>query len=410
MITRRRFLGAAAAAPVVLPSATGLRWLPAGDDDVLIVIELAGGNDGLATLIPVDDERLARLRPTLSGVRGGAIAVADGFALHPSMREVAELFERSECCAVHGVGYEPPDRSHFRSRDVWYTADPTLGAVVGATTGWLGRAADLLAARGAAVPALAIGALDVPLALRGTRVVAPALHRLEDYRLVVDAPGAERGPRREALGRLVRDSGGTSTAASSAADGGLAAYLGTVAESALDSEARLARALSRYTPRAEFPEGSLGEHLQLVSRVVVSGFGTRLFHVALSGFDTHARQAPAHAGLLRQMSRALGALIADLRAHGALERVAVLVYSEFGRRVAENRSQGTDHGAAAPVLVIGSGVRGCLHGTPPDVDDLVDGDVRPTTDFRRVYATLLERIGVPSIDVLGAGIEPLALF
>jgi uncharacterized protein (DUF1501 family) len=232
----------------------------------------------------------------------------------------------------------------------------------------------------------------VPLALRGKTFVAPSLRRLADYELLVDARGGRAEVRREEVAELVR-----SAADRSGKRQDLATFIGEVGRSALDSEARLRRALGSYAPRAEFPQGQFGDALGLLSRVIVSGFGTRLFHLSLGGFDTHASQAPTHAGLLRLLSRGLGALVRDLEAHRALDGVTILVYSEFGRRVAENRSQGTDHGAAAPVLV-------------PDFDDLIDGDVRPTTDFRRVYASLCRRLGVPAEAVVGNGHEPLELW
>ena len=159
------------------------------------------------------------------------------------------------------------------------------------------------------------------------------------------------------------------------------------------------------------PEGSLAQSLQLAARVVVAGFGTRLVHVEYGGFDTHATQAPAHDALLRQLDRALDALLSELDAHGALDRCVVLVHSEFGRRVAENRSQGTDHGAAAPVFLFGGkGLRPGLHGQVPELDDLDDGDLRCTIDFRRVYAELCGVVGVDAERVLGAQFERVGLF
>lgn len=390
--SRRSFLRAFGAVPLVGPlTSPRLTWLPDGDDVSLLVLELEGGNDGLNTLIPRDDRAYAKARPQLGSVRGGAHAVGDeGFALHPSMGAMAKLFARGLAAAVHGVGYPDPDRSHFRSRDIWHAADPTFDPLRGATSGWLGRAAAAMV--GAPLPAVAVGAARLPLALRSEKVVVPVLERIEDYALRV-AGGGDAG--REALGHL----------ATTAGDPGddLHGFLRGVASAAVTSAARLQRDLAAYRPRAEYPGGDLGRDLQLAARVLVSGCGTRLLHVSFGGFDTHAQQLPTHAGLLRQVSDGLAALCADLEAHGRLGHTMILVHSEFGRRVAENGSLGTDHGAAAPVFVLGGGVRAGLHGKPPDLDDLVDGDVRVSTDFRAVYAALLQRLGVePSVAVAAA--------
>ncbi len=398
-LSRRDLLRAAAAAPLVLPGSL-LTWCPDGDDASLLVLELEGGNDGLNTLIPVGDATYANARPQLGGVRRGAHALGEtGFSLHPAMVGLARLFERGLLAAVHGVGYPTPDRSHFRSRDIWHTADPTFDPLRGATSGWLGRAAAAL--RGPAVPAVALGSSRLPLALRSEKVVVPVLERIEDYALRVAGTSDVAG-QRAALGKLA-------TTAGAPADD-LHAFLRGVAASAVSTAERLQRDLAVYRARAEYPGGALGRELQLAARVLVSGCGTRILHVPFGGFDTHAQQLPTHADLLRQVSEGLAALVADLEAHGRLAHTIVFVHSEFGRRVAENGSLGTDHGAAAPVFVLGGGVRPGLHGKSPDLADLVDGDVRATTDFRAVYSALLARLGVEPSAVIHARPPALDLF
>lgn len=400
--SRRDFLRAAAIAPLLAGVRLPLRWLPDGDARTLVVIELAGGNDGLNTLIPIDDARWAKARPSLAVVRDGAHRlIGTHFALHPALAGLARWFERDRAAAVHGVGYVPPDRSHFHSRDVWHTADPGLGRITADTTGWLGRAAEQLAAAGAAVPGASLGSLRVPLCLRSNGIEVPALQRLEDYALLVDAPASGRRDRQDALAELVRDA---------SAEGAPGHDLSRVANTALEQAATLETALSRFRSKAAWPDGALARALQLAARMVVAGFGTRLIHVEHGGYDTHATQAPAHDALLRQLDRALDAFLSELEAHGALDRTLVLCHSEFGRRVAENRSQGTDHGAAAPVFLCGSpGLVPGLHGTAPDLDDLDDGDVKCTTDFRSVYAEACRFVGVDVERVLGASFEPLGL-
>lgn len=389
---RRVFLRSALAVPVVpwLRPGTRCHWAPRGDDRALIVLELAGGNDGLATVIPVDDPALPKARPTLASVRRGSHALVDGLALHPSLPQLAQRCGTGGAATVLGVGMAQPDRSHFRSRDLWHTGDPTFVRRQHDTTGWLGRAADLLAARGAGMPAASIGALEVPLLLAARTITVPAFERAEDFALGV-VPGDAAGERQAALARLV---GGR-------VDDGLRGYAAATAAAAARTALELEQALRGYRSEIRYPDTALGRDLQLVARMVIAGFGTRLFHVVHGGFDTHARQLPTHAGLLAQLDAALAAFWQDLAAHTAATRAAMLVFSEFGRRVAENASQGTDHGAAAPVFVLGDGLRGAVFGERPDLADLDDGDVKATTDYRSVYGDLLRWLGIDGKAVLG---------
>jgi uncharacterized protein (DUF1501 family) len=394
-LDRRSFLQFAGAVPLWW----GLRGAGAfakhGDERTLLVLELLGGNDGLNTVIPVDDERYARLRPVLSAVRSGAHRLGDGTALHASLAKLHGLVTAGRATVLHGVGYPQPDRSHFRSRDIWQVADPAHVRVTAATTGWLGRAADAIARDSAGVPAAAVGGLEVPLVLKSERTAVPSLRRVEDFQwLSATAPGpvGSASPTR----RVVAASG---SAAGTADD--LRAFVARTAARGVALADELSAALARYRPKAEYPAGQLGNDLRLAAQLVVSGFGTRLLHLSFGGFDTHARQLPTHAGLLAQLDAALAAFVADLDGHGAAERVVVLVHSEFGRRAAENASQGTDHGAAAPAFVLLGGARGGVIGPLPDLGTLDDGDPIATTDFRSVYRDLLTWLGIDAARVLG---------
>lgn len=390
---RRSFLRAAGAVPLFWSLRGGGVLAPRGDDRTLVVLELVGGNDGLNTVIPVDDARYAVLRPKLQAVRSGAHRLADGTALHPALPQLHQLVTAGRATVLHGVGYSPPDRSHFRSRDIWHVADPGHQKVGAGTTGWLGRAADLLAAASAGVPAAAVGGLEVPLLLKARRATVPSLRRIEDFQWLSPTGGgalAAAAPTRA----LVTDA--------TAAVDELRAFVQATARQAVSLADELSRALARYTPKADYPETALGRELRLVAQLVVAGFGTRLLHVGLPGFDTHARQLPTHAGLLAQLDAALAAFVADLTAHGRGEQVAMLVHSEFGRRAAENASQGTDHGAAAPAFVLLGGAIGGTVGPAPDLQRLDDGDPIATMDFRRIYADLLQWLGIDATAVLGA--------
>jgi len=394
---RRSFLQLCSALPWLGGRSLG-SWIPAGDDRVLLVLELLGGNDGLNTVIPVDDEGYAAARPKLQAVRQGAHALGDGTALHPALRALHRRIVGGEGAVLHGVGYDRPDRSHFRSRDIWHSADPALVRVEAKTTGWLGRAADLLAAASAGVPAAAVGGLEVPLMLRGRRATVPSLRRVEDFQWL-SPTSAQPQPAGAPVRRIVDEPvAGTDARAHAAA----------TARTAVQLADDLTAALQRYRPRAEYPDSALARDLQLAARLVVAGFGTRLLHVGFGGFDTHARQLPTHAGLLGQLDAALDAMLQDVTAHGHGDRVLVFVHSEFGRRVAENASQGTDHGAAAPVFAFGGGAAGA-RGPAPDLHRLDDGDLIATTDFRAVYADLLSWLGLDAAAVLDGGVLPAGL-
>jgi len=404
-IDRRSFLQAMGALPLWWSARSEGLLVPRGDDRTLVVLELVGGNDGLNTVIPTDDTRYQRLRPRLSAVQKSARALGNGVSLHGALEHLHAAITRGTGAVVQSVGYPKPDRSHVRSRDIWHLADPTHTRIGADASGWLGRAAEQLAAAGAGMPAASIGSLQVPLLLRSRKVLVPTVRRADDFQLLVDPAGDAAATRRQALAALIggRDSGD------------LAASVAAIATEAVRSADQLREALQRYQPRAKYPDTSLGRDLQLLAQLSIAGFGTRLFHLGFGSFDTHARQLDTHAGLLQQLDGALGALLQDLHEHGRADRVVVLVHSEFGRRVAENQSQGTDHGAAAPVFVFGGTLRAetlrsGVCGPLPDLDDLDDGDLKPIVDFRSVYQELLRWTGLDPRAVLGGEFPAVGLF
>ena len=370
-------------------------------DRVLVVIQLIGGNDGLNTVIPFGHDGYARARRALRLPAGSIHKVTKEIGLHPGMGGMAKLIEDGRLAVVQGVGYPNPDRSHFRSMEIWETARTESGAL---ETGWLGRALDAHPAPpGADIPALHVGARTLPLAFRAKRAEVPSLESLDQYRLQLGGDAAGGRAARAALDDVARVDRG--------ADDPLLGFLRRSTLAAYDSSRRLEALTKPSDKDSKYPSFGLARRLALIAQIIKAGFGTRIYYTSLDGFDTHANQLGTHAALLTELSDSLAAFHADLAAAGHVDRVAVLGFSEFGRRVAENASSGTDHGAAAPVFLAGPVARAGLIGEHPRFDDLDDGDLKHHTDFRRVYAALLESwLGLPAAPIVGPGFTPLDLF
>jgi uncharacterized protein (DUF1501 family) len=349
---------------------------------ILVVIQLDGGNDGLNTVVPYGDEAYAKNRKTLKLASGRLIKVSDGIGLHPAMGQAGKLLESDRLGIVPGVGYPNPNRSHFASMAIWQTA--RLDEEEHGGPGWLGRALDLTPGASSTF----VGAGSIPVAIRGRRSPAASLARIED--LTLD-PAIARPP------------------VSSDSDD-LVAF---VRRSTLDAYAasdRLAALAADRSAAARYPGTELANRLKLVARLVKGGYDSRVFYTTQSGYDTHSAQSGAHFGLLGELSGALKAFLDDMADSKLAERVLVFCFSEFGRRVLENGSGGTDHGAAGPVLLAGPAVKPGLLGAYPSLTDLDDGALKPLVDFRRVYATILDRwLGLPSGRALGGTFEPLPL-
>ncbi len=364
------------------------------NDRILVVVQLIGGNDGLNTVVPHGLDGYARARRALRLPAGQVHKITPEIGLHPAMGKMAGLLERGRLAVVQGVGYPNPDRSHFRSMEIWETARLDAGAT---ETGWLGRAIDEKPVPpGADAPALHVGARRLPLALRAKRTEVPSLETLEQYRLQV------AGAARDALDQIAR--------LDRPEDDPLLGFMRRSTLAAYESSRRLEQ-VAPSAGKSSYPNHGLARRLEQVAQIIKAGFGTRIFYTSLDGFDTHANQPGAHAALLGELSDSIAAFHADLAAAGQADRVALLTFSEFGRRVAENASQGTDHGAAAPLFVVGPVAHAGLVGEHPSLDVLDDGDLRHHTDFRRAYAALLETwLGCPAGPVIGPGFEPLDLF
>ncbi len=367
----------------------------------LVVLQLGGGNDGLNTVIPLTDGRYQDARPGLALDPGtaGIIPLTDGLGLHPALAALEPVWTRGNLAIIQNVGYPEPNRSHFRSMDIWHTAAPADLIA----EGWLGRYLDAdAAATGNRWRAVSVGS-GVPLALAGEAFV-PAVQSVDGYRLQTDRRFPDDTPRRLVAWQALHEAAGART--------GSLPLLSRTGLEAFASMETLAAAAVGYSPLAAYPEGNpLAAGLRSVAQIIDAGLGTGIAYVTLSGFDTHATQDAEHAALLAQVAGAVAAFLADLAAHNAAESVALLAFSEFGRRVEENGSGGTDHGTAGPVFLAGGSVQGGLYGEPPDLASLDNGDLRYSTDFRSVYASLLEGwLGAEAAPILAGTFPALPLF
>ncbi len=373
------------------------------DGRVLVVVQLTGGNDGINTVVPYGDEGYARLRKHLRLPTAELKKVNDHVGLHPALGDFARLLEDGRLAVLQGVGYPNPNRSHFKSMAFWHSArldvkedNPQADTFVPrlvAGPGWLGRALDGAPAPADRAPAsVSVGLRPQPLALRGNRAISTALARLDDLVLAGDGNPADAFPgpgSEDDVRRFVRRSL-------------LDAY------TAADRLKEVARAADRG---ARYPATGLGDDLRLVARLMKAGFGTRVYYVEQATYDTHVGQLPTHERLLAELGGAVRTFLDDLKEASLAERVAVLCFSEFGRRAAENGSYGTDHGTAGPVFLVGGRVNAGLVGTTPRLTDLEGGDLKMGIDFRRIYATVLEDwLGLAAKASLEGAYERLPLF
>ena len=362
----------------------------------LIIVQMAGRLDGLATVIPYTDPVYRTQRPALALNEEEMIVVDDRVAFHPEMAKLKELLDAGQLAVVEGVGYPNPNFSHFKALDIWQTADP--GGVAG--EGWLGRYFDGLADPGGhPLAALSVGR-RLPTAFESRQASVPTVQSVESFGLRPGPDGREASLLR--LYDLYRP-----------ADSAFAALLDTTLDTALSSADGLAAAHAAYEPALTYPESSLASGLRLLAELIDSGeeqSPLRVGHVTIGGFGTHSGEEQRLTQRLGQTSEALYAFWQDIVAHGHAQDVMVMTWSEFGRRPIENASGGTDHGSAGPMFLIGDVLKAGFHGEPPSLTSLDDGNLRFTTDFRSVYAAVLERwLEAPAQDVLGARFEPLDL-
>ena len=365
------------------------------NDNILVVVQLSGGNDGLNTVIPITNDDYYKVRPVL-GLKGEKLhKLNDDLSLNAGMTAFKQLFDDGKLAIINGCGYPEPNRSHFESMAIWHTASLSGGA----HGGWLGHYLDH-ALRGTAsqIGAVNIGP-ELPQALVNDGPPVPSIQSIYDFQVKTDGSTNFDAKLEEQIIAELNAVQESSPAMQ---------FLSRQATNAIISSEHIRKLTSGYTPDAEYPRG-LGDQLKLIAQIINGNFGTRLYYCDIGGFDTHANQAASHENLLKQVSESISAFMKDMTAKGYADKITVMCFSEFGRRIAQNDSNGTDHGAAGPMFVIGNKVKGGLYGEYPSLTETEKGDLKHTVDFRRVYTTLLDRwLNANAAKVLGNKFEPVA--
>lgn len=357
------------------------------DRTILVLIQLAGGNDGLNTVVHHENDHYHRLRPNLAlRPAAGLHKVNDQISLHPSMGALHRLLQEGKLSVVQNVGYPNPNRSHFRSTEIWETASD---ADKNAYDGWMGRYFD---ADCSGKPG------KDPLAIHGGSVMPQTFQAAGNHNIFGLGGGVGRGARKgaksasggkeetELLLDLNASLGGADASADPADNNH---YLRHAMMDALLTESRVAEVIAAYKPSVAYPGGGLGQSLQRIAALIASGMETRVYYATLGGFDTHANQLGRHAQLLKELSDSMAAFQADLQAKRLDRQVLTMTFSEFGRRPSENSTVGTDHGTAAPLFVMHTGIKAPVVGTPPNLAIKPNDDITFTTDFRQVYGTVM---------------------
>lgn len=349
----------------------------------LLVVELSGGNDGLSCVVPYGDDALYRSRERV-GVKAADVLKLDDYrGFHPNLKSLAASYQEGSVAIVEGVGYPNPNHSHFTSQDIWHTARAT-GRASG--DGWIGRTMAAMFPADRQIPHAVHVGQALPYALKSATHPVVCFDEPPSYRWV--------------------ENGGTIVEASSRREdrsGSTLSSIRAVARNAKQSSEDVRRAAATYVPRFEYDGDAFSQDLRTAAALLRSGIGARVLSVSQGGYDTHEDQVRRHDRLMKELDRGLSAFLADVRGTEEGDNCLVMVFSEFGRRVPDNASMGTDHGTAGPMFLLGAPVRGGVYGKHPSLTDLVEGDLIHTTDFRSVYATVLERwFGLESEPILGA--------
>jgi uncharacterized protein (DUF1501 family) len=411
LTTRRDFLnngltlvGAAATVPAFLTrTAETMAADPGsksgkGDHPILVVVQMAGGNDGLNTIVPVRNDLYYKNRPNLAIAKDDTLPLTDELGLNPAAEGFKALYDEGLLSIVQGIGYPNHNRSHFKSMDIWHKASPEERL----HNGWLGRYFDNTCKGADPDPKDGIALMnESPLAMQGDKFAPLAFNRPDQlrWRAGKKAPGD--------VAQAAFDTINTAKATPPNADDELM-FLTRSAMDARVSGTEI-QSIAKGKSAGDYPAFGFAQSLKLVSQMIAADMPTRVYYVTLGGFDTHAGQAGRHENLMRQLTGSLSAFVGDLKAQGNFDRTLIVSFSEFGRRVKQNASAGTDHGEAAPLFVIGSKVKPGFVGDHPSLeeDKLHRGDLAFQIDFRTVYAAVLKNwMHVDPTSILAGNFKP----
>jgi uncharacterized protein (DUF1501 family) len=362
---------------------------PTKKKNILVVLQLSGGNDGINTLIPFSDSNYAKLRPTLGIAPADVLKLTDSVGLNPSLGKLKSLYDQGKMAVIQGVGYPNPNRSHFRSMDIWHSARPESFE----RSGWLGRyVAACECAQDNALPAISMGDQLNSMFWTETTLV-PAVASIGAFSFLTDTKYKnDRTFQMQTLQNIYGQAGNWPA---------YEALIRRGTVQALSASDELQKVAASYQTPVKYPANNgLANQLKMVAQVIHGNLGTRLFSVSMGGFDTHANQKDTQNKLLGQLGDAVDAFMLDLANMNMQNNVTIMTFSEFGRRAKQNGSNGTDHGTAEPMFIIGNKVQGGLYGTYPSLTNLDNGDLKFNADFRSIYAGILK-------DVVGADPSPI---
>ena len=366
----------------------------------LVVVQLTGGNDYMNTVVPYGDGRYYDCRPSVHIPPEQVLPLDARVGFHPALAPLQELFDRGDVAILHGIGYPNPNRSHFRAMDIWHTAAPDYVA----TAGWLGQVIRELDPRAENVLTGVNFGRGLPRALALSGVPVASVAELSGYGLLTGIDQPESRERAlEVFARMYAPAVGS---------GPVMDYLGQTGRDALTGADALRAAPEKYHSSIEYPDNAIGRNLRNIAQVLLADLGTRICYTQQGGYDTHAAELLVHHDLWAELAPAIASFFADLSEHQAAERVVMLVFTEFGRRVRDNRS-GTDHGSGGMAMVIGAPVRGGQYGEYPSLreTDLLEGDLRAGYDFRGLYTELIEDwLGLDAKPVVGGQFEGMGIF
>ena len=366
-------------------------------DPILVVIQLTGANDYMNTIVPYNDPLYYDNRPTVGISPDQVLPIDNNFGFNPVMEPVKRLYDQGKMAILNGIGYPNPNRSHFRSMDIWHTAEPEKVAM----EGWLGKVVRDLDPKGENVLTAVNYGRGLPRALALAGVPVASVGALENYGVLTGITDQQR--RSDALDVFAR------MYAPAIGSGPTLDYLGQTGLDALKGADILKTAPEKYHSTIEYADSPIGRNLKGIAQVLLANLGTRIFYTQDGGYDTHANQSQVQPQLLGNLSQAIADFHADLEGHNASDNVLMFVFTEFGRRVKDNGS-GTDHGSGGVAYAIGDSVKGGMHSEYPSLkqEDLLEGDLHFNIDFRGVYSTLLERwLGLDAVPIVGGNYEQL---